>query len=223
MVNLTVALVEDDIDLAEEIGFQLEHHGITVALFENGKALDNWLKENKCDVLLLDLNLPDEDGLSIAKRLSARQDLRIVMLTARVMTSDRIAGFDAGADVYLQKPVHLEELIAVIQQQERRLQKELPKNWQLKIAASLLITPEDETIKLTGSENRFLMLLALSENYYLTRIELENKLWRMSDIHTARRLEVLVSRLRYKLQKLNYELIQTYRGEGYGLMASLLL
>lgn len=220
MFGYTIALVEDDIDLAEEIAFQLQHHGMFVTLFENGKTLDAWLENNKCDIVLLDLNLPNEDGLSIAKRLEHHTDLRIIMLTARVMTSDRIAGFEAGADVYLQKPVDLAELMAVIRQQVKRLQK-LPQNWKLKTEASLLLSPSGESIKLTSSENRFLQLLSQAENNYLNRTELENMLWGLSDTHTSRRLEVLVSRLRYKLQKADYELIRTHWGEGYSLIAAL--
>ncbi len=217
MFNYRIALVEDDEDLAEEICFQLQHHGMNVSSFENGKKFESWLKKNQCDLVLLDLNLPDGDGLMIAKNLSHRSDLRIVILTARVMTVDRIAGFEAGADAYLQKPVDLGELIAVM----KRLLQRLPtptQKWQLKTEMTQIVLPNGEVIKLTSNENRFLQLLKNAPEQFLTRNELENGLWGLSDLHTTRRLEVLISRLR---QKLDYKLIQTNWGGGYSLNASL--
>jgi DNA-binding response OmpR family regulator len=217
MFNYRIALVEDDLDLAEEIGFQLGHYGMDVVLFENCKKFEAWLKKNQCHLVLLDLNLPDCDGLEIAKKIANIPDLRIVMLTARVMTIDRIAGFDAGADAYLQKPVDLKELISVIKRLLQRLpiQKQV---WKLQTENSQIVMPNGEAIKLTSNENRFLQLLKNASNYFLTRDELENGLWGTSDLHTARRLEVLISRLR---QKLDYKLIQTNWGGGYSLNVEL--
>lgn len=219
MFNYRIALVEDDTDLAEEISFQLQHHGMTVSQFADGQTFENWLMKNQCDLVLLDLNLPDGDGLSIAKRLAHRSELRIVILTARVMTVDRVAGFEAGADVYLQKPVQLVELIAVI----KRLLQRLPtptQNWQLKTELSQLIMPNGEVIKLTSNENRFFQLLENAPNHFVTRIELENGIYGLSNLHTARRLEVLVSRLRQKLDY-KYKVIQTSWGGGYSLNTQL--
>lgn len=217
MDRLSIAIVEDDADLAEEMAFYLHYQGMRVAIFDNGMRFENWLKQNFCDVLLLDLTLPQEDGLVIAKRLAARADLRIIMLTARVMKHHRIEGFEAGADIYLQKPVDFEELVAII----KRLAKRLPENnqpvWKFKPLTSSLISPNNDLIKLTTSENNFLRYLSDAENYYLDRTELEVKLWGESDLSTTRRLEVLVCRLRQKLDSFNKELIQTYHGEGYGL------
>lgn len=217
MNKISIAIIEDDADLAEEIAFYLHYKGMRVAVFDNGVSFENWLKQNFCDVLILDLTLPHEDGLSIAKRLAARADLRIIMLTARVMTHNRIEGFEAGADIYLHKPVDFEELVAII----KRLVKRLPENnqplWRLKTRTSHLITPNNEVIKLTTNENHLLRYLSDAENYYLERAELEMKLWGESDLSTARRLDVLVCRLRQKVDPFNQDLIQTYHGEGYGL------
>lgn len=217
MNKISIAIIEDDADLAEEIAFYLHYQGMRVAVFDNGVSFENWLKKNFCDVLILDLTLPQEDGLAIAKRLSARADLRIIMLTARVMKHHRIEGFEAGADMYLQKPVDFEELVAII----KRLVKRLPENnqpvWKLKTHTSHLITPNNEVIKLTTSENHFLRCLSDAENYYLDRRELEKGLWGASDLYTTRRLEVLVCRLRQKISPLSDDFIQTYHGEGYGL------
>jgi DNA-binding response OmpR family regulator len=217
-----VVLVEDDSDLAEEIGFYLQRQGINVTTFSSGKLLDGWLKYNKCDVLILDLMLPGEDGLSIAKRLSVRADFRIVMLTSRVMTDDRISGFEAGADVYLNKPIDFRELVTVLRRLCQRLENVPSQKWQLKTHLFLLVAPNGEQIKITTNEATFLCFLSYAEKNYLTRYELEQKMWGISNAHTSRRLEVLVSRLRQKLSIVNNELIQTYRCEGYGLIAPLI-
>jgi DNA-binding response OmpR family regulator len=93
MQTITIAIVEDDVELAEELVFYLQYQGMVVTFFENGVQLDAWLADNHCDVLILDLNLQGEDGLTISKRLSMRDDLRIIMLTARTLPDDRINGF----------------------------------------------------------------------------------------------------------------------------------
>lgn len=217
MQNIKVALVEDDLDLAEEIVFQLQHHDMQVESFDDGQKLGAWLQHNRCDVILLDVNLPDEDGLSIAKRLSSRTDFRIVMLTARVLDEDRIAGFNAGADVYLPKPVVLNELIAVIRRLTQRLPQAVSSFWKLNSKKSLLLSPDGIELKLTTSEVNFLKLLSNASEHYLTRDELEQKLWGVKDVYIARRLDVLVSRLRQKLAPFEKEFIQTYWREGYGL------
>ncbi len=221
LISPNVVLVEDDIDLAEEIGFYLQHQNMNVTTFSSGKLLNGWLEQNKCDVLILDLMLPGEDGLSIAKRLSVRADFRIVMLTSRVMTDDRIAGFEAGADVYLNKPIHFTELVTVIRRLCRRLENVPSTQWQLKTKLLVLIAPNGQQIKITTNETYFLCYLSCAEKNYLTRYELEQKMWGLSNVHTARRLEVLVSRLRQKLPVMSDELIQTYRGDGYGLIIPL--
>lgn len=222
MKNINVVLVEDDADLAEEIEFYLQLKGMNVTSLQNGKLLDNWLAQNRCDVLLLDLTLPGEDGLSIAQRLSTRHDFRIIMFTSRIMSDERVAGFEAGADVYLNKPVNFAELVAVITRLTKRLYLDSTITtqpfWQLVLPLFSLISPSGKQIKLTTNESHFLTFLAETPNNYLTREGLEQKLWKMSNSHTARRLEVLVSRLRQKLQKENEELIQTHWREGYSII-----
>ena len=218
MQNIDVVIVEDNIDLAEEIGFYLQHQGMNVTTFQSGKRLDGWLSQNKCDVLILDLTLPGEDGLSIAKRLSNQKDLRIIMLTSRVMREDRIAGYEAGADVYLNKPVDFEELASVVYRLAKRIadapivQKYI---WKLNSELFLITSPNGIEIKLTTREHIFLKLLSQDEENYSTREALEGKIWGHSDIYTSRRLDVLVSRLRTKLENPEGATIQTHWRNGY--------
>ena len=217
MHTITIAIVEDDVELAEELVFYLQYQGMVVTYFENGVQLDAWLADNHCDVLILDLNLQGEDGLTISKRLSMRDDLRIIMLTARTLPDDRINGFDCGADVYLHKPVNFAELVSVIRRLVKRLPETTMQHWELHAKKAFLISPKNEKIKLTTNENKFLQRLSNGQSHYVTRVELENSLWGTSDIHTAHRLELLVSRLRLKLKITQIDLIQTYWRMGYGL------
>ena len=217
--NIHVVIVEDNIDLAEELGFYLQHQGMNVTIFQSGKRLDGWLNQNKCDVLILDLTLPGEDGLSIAKRLSLHNDLRIIMLTSRVMRDDRIAGYDAGADVYLNKPVDFEELSSIVCRLAKRVVdvETLEENntWKLNSELFLITSPNGKEIELTTNEHICLKLLSQNEEHYATRVALEEKIWGCSDIYTSRRLDVLVSRLRTKLQNQDSLVIQTHWRKGY--------
>lgn len=218
MRNIHVVIVEDNIDLAEEMAFYLQHLEMKVITFQSGKRLDGWLENNICDVLILDLTLPGEDGLTIAKRLSSYKDLRIIMLTSRVMREDRIAGFEAGADVYLNKPADFEELASVVCRLAKRVadapivQKYI---WKFNSALFLMTTPEGKEIKLTKSENSFFELLSKNKDQYSTREALEEKIWGHSDTYTSRRLDVLVSRLRTKLENPEGATIQTHWSNGY--------
>ncbi|MFN5746061.1 MAG: response regulator transcription factor [Methylococcaceae bacterium] len=109
--KLRVVVVEDDPDLSEEIVWRLNSTGMEVTACPDAKSFHAHIAAHHADVVVLDLGLPDEDGLSIATKLSQHEDMRIVILTARAMVEDRIAGFEAGGDVYLTKPVDLAEWI----------------------------------------------------------------------------------------------------------------
>jgi DNA-binding response OmpR family regulator len=191
---------------------------MNVITFQSGKRLDGWLDKNSCDVLILDLTLPGEDGLTIAKRLSNHKDLRIIMLTSRVMREDRIAGFNAGADVYLNKPVDFEELASVVYRLAKRVLVApiMEKNiWKLNSECFFITSPNGKEIKLTKSENMFLTFLSKHKDHYSNREALEEKIWGHSDIYTSKRLDVLVSRLRTKLESSDGVSIQTHWNNGY--------
>ena len=122
--DLSILLVEDNESLREEMVCFLNRPGWRAHGVDCGEELNYWLMENHADVVILDVNLPYEDGYSIASRLrTSHPDVGIVMLTARVRPVDRTEGYHAGADVYLSKPTHPTELIAVIDNLGRRLQK----------------------------------------------------------------------------------------------------
>jgi len=122
--QIRVALVEDDPLLRKEIHFHLKQQGFLVFAVQNGKSLDELLMTEPLDALVLDLSLPGEDGIAIATRIRRSiPGMGIVMLTARTALPDRIRGYEAGADVYLSKPVAPEELTLTLLSLARRVKK----------------------------------------------------------------------------------------------------
>jgi two-component system phosphate regulon response regulator OmpR len=113
-------VVDDDWETRELLSSYLGKQGFEVSTVENGQAMDAWLATHTADLLILDLMLPGEDGLSIARRLGAEHDLPIVMISARGEELDRIVGLEVGADDYLPKPFNPRELLARVRAVLRR-------------------------------------------------------------------------------------------------------
>lgn len=167
-----------------------------------GEELNETIKVQRADILILDLNLPEEDGIRITTRIrSSLPDLGIIILTARVRSIDRLEGYAAGADVYLTKPTRPEELAAVVRNLFGRLRPRMSTaQWQLDMAGLMLLSPAGAEIRLTGGEARLLKELALC-GQYMDHAALISRLGdeeRSEKINKAR-IEVLISRLRSKL------------------------
>ena len=113
-------VVDDDSETRELLSLYLGQQGFDVAVVEDGKAMDAWLADNATDLVILDLMLPGEDGLSIARRLQSDHKLPIVMISARGEELDRIVGLEVGADDYLPKPFNPRELLARVRAVLRR-------------------------------------------------------------------------------------------------------
>ena len=203
--NNSVILVEDNISLREALEHHLVDAGFLIRGVEDGQELNQELAISRPDVIVLDLNLPDEDGISISKRVRlAYPTIGIVMLTARVRSIDRLEGYDSGADVYLTKPVNPSELTTVLQNLCRRISPQVDnQSWSLHLASLQLVSPAKEVIKLTVSEAKLVQELALSgELLSMSRLievfgdidlpEPTNKL----------RIEQVVSRVRRKMDVL---------------------
>jgi DNA-binding response OmpR family regulator len=204
-----IAIVEDNADLLDDIAFNLQQAGYGVTPLLDGAVLDAWLTEHEADVLVLDLGLPGEDGLSIAGRMKqARPGMGIVMLTARGAVDDRVQGLDQGADAYLVKPVDFRELSAVIRTVARRLKSDKEggggngggrKGWVLNPDQLELIAPDGKPIPLTHSECCVLKAVACADGQLISRRALIEALGHKDWYYDERRLETLISRLRRKL------------------------
>lgn len=224
---IRVLLVEDDTRLASALADVLEGHGFVVTAVSTGAAA---LAAETADIVLLDLGLPDMDGLEVLTGLRARHDMReagVIVLTARGQTLDRIQGLRAGADDYLPKPVSIAELTARIEAVARRMTRSRPTTLRTGVIELDLGASEARVsgtaLNLTVKE--FELLAALMEDHGRTvqRDRLLLRVWRTVFPSNARSLEVHISALRSKLAALaddDLVRIETVRGVGYRLMAT---
>lgn len=222
---LSIAIVEDNADVLDDLLFNLRRLGFLVTGCADGIALDAALAENPgWSVLVLDLGLPGEDGLSIASRLRySHPALGIVALTARGRLADRITGLNQGIDLYLVKPVDIEELDAAIRAVARRVTQidvTLPL-WRLDLYGQQLICPDGERLPLTQCEIQLLSALTEVQNQPVSRDALMQAMGKDPASYDPRALEVMLSRLRIKLGQPCP--LKAVRGQGYCFAARLRL
>ena len=222
-------MVEDEYELREELIDYLQYMGYHAHGVASAEAfLEAWA-QNTWDIVLLDLGLPQEDGLTTARKLRQRSNVGIIIMTARGQVEDRIDGAQAGSDVYLVKPIDPRELKAVIDNLMQRLRQPIapphPAHWQLDVAALHLIPPNARAVRLTGSEVRLLSLLMMDAGVLVSRQTLCAVLGRGGDPDDTRRLDYVISRLRTKVESIpGIELpIRSHRGVGYSFTATAIL
>ncbi len=216
-----IVVVEDNELLREEMVSFLSRPGWHAHGVDCGEELSLWLRGEVPDIAVLDVNLPYEDGYSIATRLrETHPDMGIIMLTARTRHGDRSSGYQSGADVYLTKPTNTAELIAVIDNLSRRMRREAPRLFMLDRASAMLSNPSGSRCMLTTGELRLLELLALAPGREADLQYLQGAMIGRDDRPvTAAALAVLISRLRGKCQQaLGVDnLVIAHRGVGYRL------
>jgi two-component system, OmpR family, response regulator len=224
---LSILMVDDDAQIRQLLSDYLSDFGMSVVAVGDGKAMQEALKQSSFDLVILDLMLPGEDGLSLCRSLRAESDIPILMLTARGEAMDRVVGLELGADDYIVKPFEPRELVARIQTilrrargkpESRKEQNEAEfRGWRLNYVLRHLVSPKELVIPLSNAEFRLLTVFIENPNRILTReFLLDSARGRDMDIFD-RSIDILVSRVR---QKLNDDsrtptLIKTVRGEGY--------
>ncbi len=215
-----VGLIEDNLDFRAEVAFHLRRNGFTIELESDGSGIEAQLADPPCDLLVLDLGLPVEDGLVIARRLRRQQPwLGIVMLTARGSLDDRLAGLEEGADAYLVKPVDMRELVATLHSVQRRLMSAVTSSegWSLMPDTLSIDSPAGEAIALTATEMDLLKCLAAAAPEPVSREALAAAMGHTEPDFDYRRLEVAFSRLRKKIEtaSASESPIRAARGRGY--------
>ncbi len=212
-----VIVVEDNPGLLDDLLFQLTHAGFAVRGAGSGPALDALLAQQACDILVLDINLPGENGFAIARRLYDRSQRGIIMLTARSDLDDKLQGLDEGADLYLVKPIDRRELVACIRSLYRRLVPDVSAPlWQLDQQRRLLLAPDGRTLSLTQQDVLVLALLAARPGQICNRSEVVAALGIEYLSSPDSRINMMLSRLRLKLASFDTALhIQTWRNVGY--------
>lgn len=219
---LEIIVVEDHRLLRDELVDYLSSPDWHVRGVSSGRELDVAMTETPADVLVLDLNLPQEDGISITRRIrKAFPEIGIVMLTARGDQADRALGYGSGADVYLTKPTHVGELESVLFNLSCRIRPR--DDVQLMLSEHLLrLTHADgRSASLTNSEYRVLRLLVGTPGQELGYAPLCELLYPDDDAvsQSRQRLAVLMTRLRQKMQEeMGVEqCVKSVRGQGYRL------
>ncbi|MFZ6746540.1 response regulator [Undibacterium sp. JH2W] len=235
--RLHVLLVDDDTEITALLSNYLEKFDISCSAVHDGTAMRSSLQTSKFDVILLDLMLPDEDGLSLLRQLRRHTSTPVIMLTARGEFSDKILGLESGADDYLVKPLDTRELVARIQSVNRRAQTSAQQMqeqkdsqpteirfdaWTLNLPSRQLCNPEKLIIPLSNAEFRLLLAFIKRPGQIMSRDQLIDFAHHKSTEVFDRSIDLLVSRLRQKLgdDPRHPNLLKTIRGEGYLFNAS---
>ena len=227
-----IVVVDDEPEICEMLADYLGHAGFTVSTAEDGVAMRRVLEERAADLVILDINMPGEDGLSLARYLRANATVGIVMLTAAGEVVDRIVGLEMGADDYLAKPVDMRELLARIRAVLRRMTAERAEvqedqgpathkvrlgACELDLDAHKLYDTDGAEVPITSMEFDLLKAFAEHPNRVLSRDQLldlaHNKDWEPFD----RSIDIRIARLRRKIEAdpAKPQVIKTVRGAGY--------
>jgi two-component system OmpR family response regulator/two-component system response regulator QseB len=214
---MRLLLVEDDEILGEGLVEGLKMEGYAVDWLTNGKLADEALKLNSYELIVLDLNLPDMEGLDILKALRARKDETPVMvLTAKDTVPDRVEGLDSGADDFVIKPFELDEVCARLRALARRNEGRSVPNIEYKgivlDPAAHQVTWNDEKVDLSQKEFEILSFLMGNIGKVISRARLEESLYSWDSDVESNTVEVHIHHLR---KKLDPSIIRTVRGVGY--------
>jgi two-component system OmpR family response regulator len=229
-----ILVVDDDPEICELLEDYLTHQGYEVRTVQNGESMRRALEDQPADLVVLDLMMPGEDGLSLTRYLRDKSELGIIILTGMGEEADRVVGLEMGADDYVSKPFSTRELAARVKTVLRRRMVGGPSDastrtpiarfagWSLDRVARRLSDPKGNEVRLTTMEFNLLNAFTLYPNRVLDRDRLldllRNRSWEPFD----RSIDVLVGRLRSKIESdaKKPELIKTVRGSGYVLAAN---
>ena len=226
-----ILVVDDDLDVRQLLERYLTEHGFDVQLAHNGPSMAHALEKHRIDLVVLDLILPGEDGIDLAKRIRERSDIPIIMVTGRSDEIDRILGLEIGADDYLPKPFSPRELLARIKSVLRRTEGSTRMasdegtsanranfaGWILDIGARKLSSTEGEEVDLTPGEFNLLSIFVSNRTRVLSRDQLLDHLQGNEGMAYDRSIDVQVMRLRRKIEPHPRKpaLIKTIRNAGY--------
>jgi len=223
-----ILVVDDDAAIRELVREYLSEHDYQVSVAETGGEMDKILAVDHVDLVILDLKLPDEDGLAIARRLRESLDLPIIILTGRKEEADRVMGLELGADDYVTKPFSQRELMARIKAVLRRTEQKRASRrqetvrayrfagWELTTGTRRLKSPDGRNVELTNSEYALLVAFLRAPQKILSRDQLLESSRLHDDIYD-RSIDVQILRLRRKVEESPNQpkLIRTERGTGY--------
>lgn len=219
-------VVDDDPGLRKLLKKYLDENGYHTSAVEDGAALDEWLEGHSADLIILDLMLPGEDGLSIARRLRASIQIPVIMLTAKGDELDAIVGLEVGADDYIAKPFNPRELLARIRAVLRRSNSTIGETQHAPVLAfgdfhfspeSKVLLRNGQEIELTSGESDLLEIFLQHPNHVLSRDQIMDYLTHDTLDPFDRSIDVRITRLRAKIEDNSSSpvFIRTVWGKGY--------
>ena len=221
-----IFIVEDERPIARLLQLTLEREGFKTATESNGRRAYERILQEKYDLILLDVMLPEMDGMEICKRVREVSDVPIIMLTARDEIRDKVEGLDLGADDYMTKPFAAEELLARIRGALRRHNERLRKADETRyVVKNMILYPEryevtvkGEHVELTHKEYELLKYLVENKRNVLSRDQILQTVWGYDYIGDTNVVDVYISYLRSKIDdKFGEKYIYTTRGVGYAI------
>lgn len=239
MQNLHILVVDDDSEIRDLLSDYLQQHNFRISTARNGDEMWRILKKTQIDLVVLDIMLPGDDGLTLCRKLRQDSDVMIVMLSAIGEETDRVIGLEVGADDYLAKPFSPRELLARIKALTRRTTgplaakrnarrlAELPlisfNDWQLDQNKRRLVAPDGVTVPLSTAEYELLIAFLENPNRVLNRDQLLDLTKGREGQPFDRTIDVQVARLRKKIEEdpKNPQILQTIRGGGYQFKANI--
>lgn len=223
-----ILVVEDEPDAAELLAFNLRAAGHDVSMVEDGVAGLKVAQTTRPELLILDRMLPGMSGIEICNALRrdpATQDLAIIMLTARAAESDRVKGFECGADDYVTKPYSMRELLLRVQSLLKRRTPMAATGQQVTVGELMVdllnhtATVAGEEVRLTSTEMKLLTMMARAPGQTVARQQLLKDVWQYAEGSDTRTVDSHIRRLRAKLGSLAHY-VETVQGVGYRLVAS---
>ncbi len=221
MIKTRILLVDDDADICEFLSYNLTKEGYQVYTAQNGRIAIEKVNDISPDLIILDIMMPEMDGFETCKRLrkiDAFKDVLIIFLTARSEDYSQIAGFEAGADDYITKPIQPKLLVSKVKSLLKRSARSI-KNTSNSLSFDLIIDKEkhivfknNEEIVLPRKEFKLLVLLTSSPNKVFSRKEIYDSVWGSDVVVGDRTIDVHIRKLR---EKIGDSYIKTIKGVGY--------
>ncbi|REH98530.1 DNA-binding response regulator [Staphylococcus felis] len=217
-----VLIVEDEQNLARFIELELKHENYEVDIQYDGQSGLHKALQQDYDLILLDLMLPEMDGLEVCKRIRKHKSTPIIIITAKGEIYDKVTGLDYGADDYIVKPFEIEELLARMRARIRRSSNQITQSNIINIDGLTIdkdafnVTCNNEKLELTKTEFDLLLLLVENKNHVLHREQILDHVWGYESVVETNVVDVYIRYLRNKLKAYNKQkLIETVRGVGY--------
>ncbi|WP_433742294.1 response regulator transcription factor [Falsibacillus pallidus] len=227
-MNERILVVEDEKSIAKILKIELEYEGYEVIAANDGRTGFQLALEGNFDLILLDVMLPELNGMEVLRKIRKENDMiPIILLTARNMTMDKVAGLDLGANDYITKPFEMEELLARVRSSLRQSAvstSALKAEEEILTIKDIMVNPQTreverggKPISLTPKEFDFLVYLLANKNRIVTRDNIINNVWGYEYIGETNVIDVYIRHLRKKLEEdfSDSQIIHTVRGVGY--------